>query len=451
MRETQKRIDKLNAEQADLLNRMEAIRQELDKGAETLTAEQIESLDAEFEAAEAKFEANVAKIAQEQKLADREKAFAAARAFPSQGTSLDVSVIQVGDEAIQADKARGFRSISQFATCVQRATMGQGVDDRLSKMAAATGQNQTIGSEGGFLVPPAFSTAIWDGLNDPADSLVSRCDQLTVEGESLTVNANAETSRATGSRYGGIQVKWIAEADQLTNSKVKFRQVKLEPQQLAALVPVTDKLLANAPALEQYISRAVGDEMNFVVGNAILNGTGAGQPKGFMNSAAKVSVPAESGQAAATIVHQNIVKMWSRLHRRARANAVWYINQDIEPQLHSLGVAVGTGGLPAYMPPNGLADSPYATLLGRPVVPIEFCETLGTEGDIILADLQYYLVGTRGGVDTAMSMHLRFDYAETVFRFMFAIDGQPWLAAPLTPFKGTGNTQSPFITLATRS
>ena len=49
-----------------------------------------------------------------------------------------------------------------------------------------------------------------------------------------------------------------------------------------------------------------------------------------------------------------------------------------------------------------------------------------------------------------MSMHLRFDYAETCFRFMFAVDGQPWLASAITPFKGS-NDVSPFVALAARA
>ena len=44
----------------------------------------------------------------------------------------------------------------------------------------------------------------------------------------------------------------------------------------------------------------------------------------------------------------------------------------------------------------------------------------------------------------------RFDYDEQTFRFIFRVDGQPWWAAQLTPYKGT-NTQSCFVALATRS
>jgi len=102
------------------------------------------------------------------------------------------------------------------------------------------------------------------------------------------------------------------------------------------------------------------------------------------------------------------------------------------------------------MPPNGLAGAPVRTLKGRPLIPCEYCATLGTVGDIVLVDLSYYITALQGGVQTASSIHLRFDYAETAFRTMTAIDGQPWLQSALTPFKGS-NTLSPFISLATRA
>jgi HK97 family phage major capsid protein len=102
------------------------------------------------------------------------------------------------------------------------------------------------------------------------------------------------------------------------------------------------------------------------------------------------------------------------------------------------------------MPAGGMSGLPYATLFGRPVIPVEYCATLGTVGDIILADFNEYLLARKGGLQTASSIHFRFDYDETVFRFVLRLDGQPAWNAPLTPFKGS-NTLSPFVALATRA
>lgn len=356
-------------------------------------------------------------------------------------------------DAILDDPKRGFKSLGDFGMSVYQAGLpGAQRDERMVTYAAITGASQMVGSDGGFLVPPSFSTAIWDGVAQQADSLLGRTDQYTVTGDSLTFNANAETSRATGSRWGGIRSYWIAEGVQMTSSKPTLRQIKLEPQQLAVLCYATDKLLRNAPAVEQWLTRAAIDEINFAVGDAIINGDGVGKPLGILSADCTIEVAKETGQGAATIQTENIAKMWARLHPKARANAAWFVNNEVEEQFDYMYIAVGTGGVPAYLPPGGLADAPYGRLKGRPVIPIEYCAALGTTGDIVLADLSAYATGLRGAVESASSIHLRFDYNETVFRFLFEIDGRPWLASAITPYKATsGRTLSTFVRLATRS
>ena len=116
----------------------------------------------------------------------------------------------------------------------------------------------------------------------------------------------------------------------------------------------------------------------------------------------------------------------------------------------SLHQIIGTGGVPVYLPPGGLSGSPYGTLLGRPVMPIEFCETLGTEGDIVLADPSQYVMIDKGDIQYATSIHVAFLTDEQAFRFIYRVDGQPVDNKPITPFKGNAN-QSTFVTLATRS
>ncbi len=344
-------------------------------------------------------------------------------------------------EAVLGDPKRGYKSFGEFARDVFSAgPQGVGSSERLRIASAATGMNASVGAEGAFLMPPDFSKVIWDGLNTGADSLLARVDRYDIEGESLTFPANAETSRVTGSRYGGIRGYWLAEADQMTASKPKFRQLKLEPQGLAVLCYVTDKLLkGGGSALAQYLTRAATEEIQFLVSDAIIRGTGVGQPLGLLNSGSLITVNKGAGQANDTFTQQNAADMWARLHVRARAGAVWLINQDVEPQLLTMVTVVknvaGTENVGGFS--AGLYDPKAKTLCGAPVIPVEYCATLGDLGDVILWSPGSYAAGVRGGgVDAAESMHLRFDYAETAFRFLFAVDGQPWLKSALTPFKG---------------
>src|ERR1039457_5515881 len=102
---------------------------------------------------------------------------------------------------------------------------------------------------------------------------------------------------------------------------------------LIALFYATEEQLADEPAYQSYIEETVPMEFAFAIDQAIYNGPGAGAPLGFNNSGAVLGVAKDSGQAAATVTTSNILGMWSRMWSRSRQNAVWLINQDIEPQL----------------------------------------------------------------------------------------------------------------------
>lgn len=339
---------------------------------------------------------------------------------------------------------------TQLQAIMSASRVGGAIDPRL--FAAASGMSQGVPAEGGFLVAPEFSTAIWEEMSGAADAVLPLTDNYTVTGESLTFNADAETSRATGSRRGGIQAYWMAEAAQYTGSKPKFRQVRVEPQDLGVFVYLTDKLMANSSvALQQYVSRCAADEINTMVTEAIVNGNGVGQPKGILAAGPNISVAKETNQANDTIVQPNISKMWARMHPRLRAGAVWLHNVDVEPQLDALSTAVmnvgGTENVGGYA--NKVFDPERRTLKGRPLIACESCPTLGDVGDLILWAPKAYLTGTRGGVKEAMSIHLRFDYNESAFRFLFSVDGQPWHQQPITPLKGS-NTLSSIVTIAAR-
>jgi HK97 family phage major capsid protein len=88
--------------------------------------------------------------------------------------------------------------------------------------------------------------------------------------------------------------------------------------------------------------------------------------------------------------------------------------------------------------------------MGRPIIPIEQAPTLGTVGDISFVDWTQYMMAEKGGMQSASSIHVKFTTDETAFRFVKRVAGQPSWSSKLTPFKGS-NTQSPYVTLATRA
>lgn len=346
-------------------------------------------------------------------------------------------------------KQKAFRGMGEFLHAVVRGSrQGATPDPRLVE-ERATGLNESVPSEGGFLVPTEYASELLKNSYD-VSLVASKAKRTPVKGNSMTFNYVNETSRADGSRYGGINLYWLNEAGEKTASKPDFGKMELKLKKIIGLYYATDEILEDAVALESDVREMFTEEFGYKIDDAVINGTGAGMPLGILNSGCLVTVNKEAGQAATTVVYENIVKMWSRMWARSRQNAVWFINQDIEPQLLTMSLAVGVGGGPVYLQPGGASASPYATLMGRPVIPIEQCKTLGTVGDIILADYGQYKMIEKNSMQQATSIHVKFVYDETAFRFVYRCDGQPKWKNALTPANGT-NTLSPFVALQTRS
>lgn len=320
------------------------------------------------------------------------------------------------------------------------------------KERAIQGANTIVPSEGGFLVQQDFSTSLLD-LAHESGTIMNRVTPL-----SLSTNANSiklpmvdETSRANGSRWGGVVAYWVAEGAAGTASKPKFREANIGVEKLMCIGYATDEMLQDAAILQTIMMKAFAEEIVFMTEDAIVNGDGSGKPLGFMNSGALISVAKESGQAADTIVAWNILKMMARLPIRSMTRAVWLINQDCLPQLWAMKHP--NSDVLMFQPPglnnNVEGNAPYGTLMGRPVFPVEQAATVGDVGDLTLVDLDHYLLLTKGGVQTATSMHVEFLTDQMTFRLVYRVGGQTTINTAITPKNGT-KTTSPFVALAAR-
>ena len=352
-----------------------------------------------------------------------------------------------------------FKSFGEQMRAVIKSTLHpHDADPRLAKYNAyraselkATGMSEETLADGGALVQTEFSNVLIEKTYQVGQVLSRVPEQV------IGPNANAysalfieETSRAAGSRYGGIRFYRIGEGATITRSAPKFRRKEIKAHKIAAICVVTDEQIQDSVQLESHLMRLFPQECSYALENEMFNGSGVGESMGILNAAATVSVAKETGQAAATVVFNNISKMWARMWAPARANAAWFINQSTEPQLDVMAVPVGTGGVPVYLPAGGLAGSPFATLKGRPVIPVEYTAALGTVGDICLVNFGEYIGVSKGGLKTDSSMHVYFTTDEMALRFVLRYTAEPTWDAALTPRDG-GNTLSPYVTVATRA
>lgn len=306
-------------------------------------------------------------------------------------------------------------------------------------------------SQGGYLVPEEFRAQLMRVALE-ASIVRPRATRIPMATNRVVMPAVVDDDHATDF-FGGIIIQRTGEGAQKTKKNPVFGQIALTLHKLTGLVYVSDELLEDSPiSLEPIIGSLFGQSIAFVEDEDFISGNGSNKALGAFNvsNPSLIDQAKETGQAADTIVFENIVKMWSRIHPASMRNAIWLANNDTFPQLATMSLSVGTGGVPVYMPSNGAAGAPFGTLMGRPLILTEKMETIGDAGDIGIADFSAYFIGDKGGIKTAASIHLRFDYDQTVFRFVLRYDGRPSWLTKLTPRNST-ITLSPFVRLAERA
>ena len=346
----------------------------------------------------------------------------------------DIKVTE--DEADREARERPFET-HEFFKAVYNAEVYKHVDKRLLPLKAS-GLAEGTPADGGYLIRQDMTDDIYTNMWG-VGSVLEQFKPMPVEGPGLLIPAVNETSRADGSRMGGVLGYWTGEGAPKTASQPAFRQVDLKLYKVAALVYATDELLQDKSALGSWLTRNVPDELRFQVEAAIINGSGpTTQPLGILQSGALHTIKRKATDA---VDADDVANLWAARYTVPR-DYVWFVNASVMPQLYKL--LVGTN--PSYVPPGGWSASPYGMLFGRPVIETEYNPALGVQGDLILASPSQYALITKGGIQTDISIHVKFVEDETAFRFVFRVGGAPLWASPVTAYDGV-NSISPFVAL----
>lgn len=297
---------------------------------------------------------------------------------------------------------------------------------RKAPMALATNFGSTVsGPDGGYAVPIDAASEI---LLPAVGALLPYCRQIPVtQGGSIRLPIDVATP------YGdnGVVCEWELEAAQHAQHKPELNLTGFELKKLIAMVPVTDELLEDSDALAAYLPLAMQTATTNKVNAAIISGLGAGRPLGILNSSSLITVAKDGSQAAGTIVDANILAMLDRaLTPQA---SIWVANPSAYGRIVNLSAF----------------DSGSGKLAGLPIVTTDACPAPGTPGDLILADMSFYLAALKTP-QLNSSVHLWFDADMTAYKLIFRMDGMPALAAPVTPPNASA-TKSHFVALAGRA
>ena len=309
--------------------------------------------------------------------------------------------------------------------------------------------SSVVPADGGFLVPETLRSQL---LQIALESSVVRSRATVVPMETARVPfPMIDSTTNVGSVFGGMIGYWGEEGAALIESNPKFGRAELDAKKLTgfALVPnelLQDSLISFAALIETLWPQALA----FFEDLAFMAGSGVGEPSGFLGAgnSASVAVTKESGQAADTIVVENVIKMYSRMLPSSLARGIWVCSPEAIPELYTMALSVGTGGGPVML--TNVAGPAPMTIFGRPLIVSEKAGRLGDRSDLSFVDLSYYLVGDRQTMTASSSTDWKFGNDQTAFRIIQRVDGRPWLQSAITPANG-GPTLSPFVEIADRA
>lgn len=344
-------------------------------------------------------------------------------------------------------------SAGQFgAFCCDVARIGRGLPT-VKAAAPSTFGTESVGADGGYLVPPDFRAEIVATLL-AEDSLFGYAHRIPTSSNSVAFPADAAPPWTGSGIVVSLDSEGTARPPGGHPSKFAVQGVLTRLEKITAFVPMSSELYEDAPGLSSYLDLAVRSRILFKLNDLILNGDGVGKPLGILQSGALLVQAKEGAQAAATVNLANVQKMWAQLYGPSKRRAVWIANSDVEAQLQSLSY-------PTYIN-AGATGNELPLLLGRPVVYTEASPALGQQGDLVLADMGSYAaaIKTQGKiapgapiddpnlVTQVPSIHVFFDNDMVALRFVFRFAGQPIWNAPITR-KGAGQV-STFVALGVR-
>ena len=335
---------------------------------------------------------------------------------PSVVSDTNTTERKVPAEPKDHNEGKVYRSFGEQLVDIKKAAMGYGVTPALEKVQsrAILGMNTQVGSEGGYAIQTDFVNNIADSIVTQSD-ILGRVDRYQVSANANEVYVAMVNETTTANVFGGVQAYVVEEGAQIPDTKPALRQIRLGLKKIAALAYVTDEQMRDAQFTGSLLERAFALAIarlreKMIIENVIAN-------------AGTTVIAKESGQSADTVVGKNFLKMRNALISTSRRNAIWTMHPDVAAELPEMYLSGAHTDKFIYMPENGISVQGYDRLFGREILESDYCSALGDKGDVLYWNPFEYLEIYKGGIETAMSIHVAFDTAQQAFRAITYVNG----------------------------
>lgn len=295
-------------------------------------------------------------------------------------------------------------------------------------------------TEGGFAVPTQFRAELLQV--SPQQAIIRPRATVIPAGDPPDAEIKMPAlDQGTNGVYGGVTVTWISEGATKPETTTALKEVSLTPNEVAAHIVVTDKLLRNWQASGPLLARLLRNAIIGAEEYKFLQGNGVGCPKGLNSAAARILI--NRGTAGA-VKFADVGSMLGRMSPDGMSNAIWVASISVLPSL--VAMSSDSNSVSTIFIRGDVTKSIPSTLFGLPIYFTGRVPTLGTAGDLMLVDPTQYLIKDGSGPFVAASEHVNFTTNKTVIKAFWNVDADCWWAAPLTLEDGS-TTVSPVVVL----
>ncbi len=369
--------------------------------------------------------------------------------------NMDELTVKIADAVMAKIAAQTPEKTGGFATVEEAAKSLEGTksfgdyliavrnhnEKRLREVYEVKDLAEGAGATGGYLVPAEFVASLLQTMGESA-IVRPRAYKQPMAGRSLTIPVLNQTTAPTAGDpawYGGVHFHWTEEGGAKTETEPTFKQMELVAHELAGYTQATNAILADSGiGLDALLRRLFGAAMAWQEDYWFLNGNGVGKPLGVLKAPALLT---ETRAGASAVSFDDLAQMIGKFLPSSFGKGVWLMHPTVLPKL----VQIVDAGSNAIWVPNVVGPVP-GTVFGMPVIFTEKVPALGTEGDVLLADFNYYVIGDRQNMAVDFSEHYAFINNVGTWRISERIDGQPWLDAAIT-LTDASTQLSPFVAL----
>lgn len=275
--------------------------------------------------------------------------------------------------------------------------------------------NETTTTEGGFLVPRAYSNEVITAINEA--SILRRAG-------ARVINVNGTNSfRVPGMTNSTTAAIITGESTSFSQQEPTVREVEFVPYKYTAESRVTDELLADSriDVLNQIIAPDAVNRFIKAENTAFATGNGSTAPQGVMVGGT-VGITA-SGTNAITV--DEIIDTYHSLEAWYRPSAVWLMNDATLKVVRKFRENGSTG---AFLWQPALADGEPDRLMGRPVYTLSTIDTLATGKNVIaFGDMSYFWIADFGGLTFRRLIERYADIGQVGFQWYKRFDSNVML------------------------